>query len=67
MASVSGTRGSAPHPGVFLPRKRGADLHTMDDRATVAVGHGSYHFTLATGSKEEAAALAAALEEYLGH
>ena len=43
------------------------DMHIMDDKATVAVEHGSYHFTLATGGKEEAAALAAALEEYLGH
>lgn len=41
------------------------DTHVLDDRATVAVQHGSYHFTLATGSKEEAAALVAELRKYV--
>jgi hypothetical protein len=41
------------------------DTHAMDDLSTVSVQHGSYLFTLATGTNEEAATLVAALGEYV--
>lgn len=39
-------------------------IHAMDDLTTVSVEHGSYYFVLATGTKEEAAALVAALNAH---
>lgn len=41
------------------------NTHAADDLTTVSVEHGAYYFVLATGSKEETAAMATALSTFM--